>query len=144
MVAINQIFPPLRLQRYCFFVSSQAKCRFYFSKTSFLPYRIPFCFVKTASCNHLITRKPNSKSNAFCHSAQACSIMKKNNNSSLCFGDYLTTEPFFKSLSGETKLKLPSRFSAIKIIPLLSMPFKFFGARLTSTDTCLPIISSGL
>jgi hypothetical protein len=46
--------------------------------------------------------------------------------------------------SAFTKYNFPFASSAIKIIPLLSMPFSFRGARFTKTETSFPIISSGL
>lgn len=144
VVAINQIFPPFataKIQLFCFTAS---KMPIYFFIPAFCPTETTFHFAKTAFYNPLITRKPNSKGNTFCCSAQTLFNYTKYNNSFFCFGDYFMVEPFFNALSGETKLKLPSRFSAIKIIPLLSMPFRVLGARLTSTDTCLPTISSGL
>jgi len=54
------------------------------------------------------------------------------------------TDPFAVKFSGLTNFKLPSLSVAIKIIPADSIPRNFRGAKLTKTQTCLPIISSGL
>ena len=58
--------------------------------------------------------------------------------------NYVTDAPELISFSGLTKCNFPSLSSAIKIMPLLSMPLIFLGARLATTTTCFPIISSGL
>ncbi|MNR59833.1 hypothetical protein D3C85_1811750 [compost metagenome] len=51
--------------------------------------------------------------------------------------------PGFMAVVGLTKSKRPSAFSAIKIIPCEVIPLMSRGSRLTSIDTCLPMISSG-
>lgn len=70
VVAINQIFPPFataKIQLFCFTAS---KMPIYFFNPAFCPTETTFHFAKTAFCNSLITRKPSSKGNTFCCSAQ--------------------------------------------------------------------------
>jgi hypothetical protein len=56
--------------------------------------------------------------------------------------DQLTPEPLAVSSSGLTNFSFPLS-SAIRIIPLLSMPLILRGARLATTTTCLPTMADG-
>ena len=56
---------------------------------------------------------------------------------------YFTSLPLFTFSVGDTKTSLPSRSSAIKIMPCDSMPRSLRGFRLTKTETCFPTIFCG-
>lgn len=56
----------------------------------------------------------------------------------------LTPDPGSIVSPGLTKCSLPPGSSAMRIIPLLSMPRILRGARFATTTTCLPMISAGL
>ena len=57
---------------------------------------------------------------------------------------YFTAHPFIASACGLTNINLPSLFSAINIMPLLSMPRILRGAKLATSVTCNPTTSSGV
>ena len=56
---------------------------------------------------------------------------------------YATVGPSPNSFSEARKLKAPSAFSAIKIMPCDSIPRIFLGAKFNRTKTVFPMISAG-
>ena len=57
---------------------------------------------------------------------------------------YFTHAPSAHLRSGVSTLSVPSGFSALRIMPWLSMPRNLRGGRLAMKHTCLPTSSSGL
>ena len=57
---------------------------------------------------------------------------------------YFTHAPSAHLRSGVRRLSVPSGFSALRIMPWLSMPRSLRGGRLAMKHTCLPTSSSGL
>ncbi len=62
----------------------------------------------------------------------------------LRYAGYFTQAPSAHLRSAVSKLRVPSGFSALRIIPWLSMPRNLRGGRLAMKHICRPTSSSGL